>query len=543
MTRNAFNVIKDMSSYAFPRLIWIDSICINQSSVQDKTDQVRMMREIYSRASRVTVWLCPSSTDQSDLARFDSKIAIITAAFHLEHLRALSLSHISMQAQYQAMGGSRFQHMWQATVKLLDQPYFERSWVIQEVVLSTSARVMCHGITTTWENFAEGLTHTAQGGKMIGVLTRTSNVTTRSGQIASRLTSLLQIHEMRVARLKGAKSEFATIAHSIRNFQATVPCDKVFAIQGLCEPAEKDWTDTDYSKPLYLIYLDSARRIIYENGIIGHLEAGDFGVDSKLTANLEQLPSWVPDWSRGTTTSNLCNRGANLDYKAGGPGRGASHQLQEFSLLLSAHILDKVNVIGDIFASPSAGQPQFRVDRYMHRILASLSQARQMIDASEVVRGRYTLETDEQCTTLLWRLLIGDCSDSIRPAPDDVADLFNAWRDTSVNVMKLSEEQGNRPATLEEIARSNLAGKYLKFMGVACGGRRVCCTSSGHIGLLPATTERDDIIAIVLGAQTPFILRPVSRNRFKLVGQCYVHGIMNGEALNFNIPLEKLEVV
>jgi hypothetical protein len=124
--------------------------------------------------------------------------------------------------------------------------------------------------------------------------------------------------------------------------------------------------------------------------------------------------------------------------------------------------------------------------------------------------------------------------------------MFNAWRGSYAqfsNVMELSEEQHNRPATPEEMARNNLASKYLALMAAACLGRRACCTSSGHVGLLPAMTERYDIIAIVLGAQTPFVLRPVGRNMFKLVGQCYVHGIMNGEALGFDLPLEKLELV
>ena len=37
--------------------IWIDSICISQHDDDEKTAQVKMMGDIYQRATRVVVWL------------------------------------------------------------------------------------------------------------------------------------------------------------------------------------------------------------------------------------------------------------------------------------------------------------------------------------------------------------------------------------------------------------------------------------------------------------------------------------------------------
>lgn len=39
------------------RKIWIDALCINQDDVLERNEQVRLMGEIYSRCSRVIVWL------------------------------------------------------------------------------------------------------------------------------------------------------------------------------------------------------------------------------------------------------------------------------------------------------------------------------------------------------------------------------------------------------------------------------------------------------------------------------------------------------
>lgn len=37
--------------------IWIDSICINQNDVDERTSQVGIMREIYAKCTEVIIWL------------------------------------------------------------------------------------------------------------------------------------------------------------------------------------------------------------------------------------------------------------------------------------------------------------------------------------------------------------------------------------------------------------------------------------------------------------------------------------------------------
>lgn len=38
------------------RLLWIDCICINQDDLQEKSQQIAMMNQIYSGADRVLIW-------------------------------------------------------------------------------------------------------------------------------------------------------------------------------------------------------------------------------------------------------------------------------------------------------------------------------------------------------------------------------------------------------------------------------------------------------------------------------------------------------
>lgn len=47
--------------------IWIDQICINQSDDSEKSDQVQLMRVIYTSAKQVLVWLGPSADDSDEV--------------------------------------------------------------------------------------------------------------------------------------------------------------------------------------------------------------------------------------------------------------------------------------------------------------------------------------------------------------------------------------------------------------------------------------------------------------------------------------------
>ena len=39
------------------RTLWVDAVCINQDNLEERASQVRLMREIYTRASSVVVWV------------------------------------------------------------------------------------------------------------------------------------------------------------------------------------------------------------------------------------------------------------------------------------------------------------------------------------------------------------------------------------------------------------------------------------------------------------------------------------------------------
>lgn len=42
----------------------------------------------------------------------------------------------------------------------------------------------------------------------------------------------------------------------------------------------------------------------------------------------------------------------------------------------------------------------------------------------------------------------------------------------------------------------------------------------------------DDLVCVFIGASTPFVVREMEDGYFRLVGECYIHGLMDGEAMD-----------
>ena len=63
--------------------------------------------------------------------------------------------------------------------------------------------------------------------------------------------------------------------------------------------------------------------------------------------------------------------------------------------------------------------------------------------------------------------------------------------------------------------------------------RNYITSTSGRLGLGPAACKPGDVVVVVYNAPVPFVFRqrPESEN-FEFVGECYVHGLMDAEALD-----------
>lgn len=129
------------------RILWIDAICIDQTNHGERVQQVRQMASIYKRAEQVIIWLGPATPE----------IDLVFGYIHRLETEALEHATNNWNPSDQ-----RWQDLWstvqrllgevredldprrhQGLRSLLSRPWFRRAWIIQEVAMARSARVMC----------------------------------------------------------------------------------------------------------------------------------------------------------------------------------------------------------------------------------------------------------------------------------------------------------------------------------------------------------------------------------------------------------------
>jgi hypothetical protein len=75
------------------------------------------------------------------------------------------------------------------------------------------------------------------------------------------------------------------------------------------------------------------------------------------------------------------------------------------------------------------------------------------------------------------------------------------------------------------------AAKFCGEIDAKARGRKPFVTKKGHLGLGLDHVKPGDAVAVLIGSQVPFVLRKSVGGRYKIVGEAYVDGIMDGEAV------------
>ncbi|EXA31269.1 hypothetical protein FOPG_18083 [Fusarium oxysporum f. sp. conglutinans race 2 54008] len=129
---NLYVALSHLRDRSIERTIWIDAICINQQDPKEKGHQVQSMAKIYAKASRVIVWLgeAAASSDQA-----------------LEEIRIAAATNPAI---------SETNHQ-QAILTLLERPWFQRIWVLQEVAAARHVLIKCGPTEIDGYAFCSGL--------------------------------------------------------------------------------------------------------------------------------------------------------------------------------------------------------------------------------------------------------------------------------------------------------------------------------------------------------------------------------------------------
>ena len=158
-------------------------------------------------------------------------------------------------------------------------------------------------------------------------------------------------------------------------------------------------------------------------------------------------------------------------------------------------------------------------------------------------------------------VLVGE---QVKATNEEVNQLFTEWELTVMTydllkpfldvVRRHIDPEGSKPDEADILILflvSEMMGKVKRFkwdiwsaykaIKLACMGRRFFTTTKGFMGLAPDIAEVGDKVCLIAGCCTPFIIRPEGPN-YALVGESYVHGVMDGELMS-DITFEDINLV
>ena len=161
--------------------LWIDSICINQSDLREKSYQVSMMKDIYESAQTIISWLGEVDED----AKLGMEYILDFDLFREKH----PLSNPSKFSQ-DVMPFDAWQVLRDRALKsvqvLISRSYWGRIWIVQEATTPKQTHdslVWCGTYTDSFEAFtktAEWLTRLSMVDGLPGALHGISTGTLRA---------------------------------------------------------------------------------------------------------------------------------------------------------------------------------------------------------------------------------------------------------------------------------------------------------------------------------------------------------------------------
>lgn len=194
--------------------LWIDAICINQNNDSERAHQVRLMADIYQKASRVLVWLGPAYQDSDTAMKGLAKAKC-------DEARLVSVPWLL------ALDG------------ICSRKYWRRLWVLQELKLAKEKDILCGEKLVSWRCFEA----------FMFLVNRTAHSTLIfPGYTRERLDIISNSDAMSMVKLvlEPLETTLWDILHKTGHLHCEEVRDKAYALLGL-QPDESAGIEPDYT--------------------------------------------------------------------------------------------------------------------------------------------------------------------------------------------------------------------------------------------------------------------------------------------------------
>ncbi|KAH8687380.1 heterokaryon incompatibility protein-domain-containing protein [Tricladium varicosporioides] len=523
VTKNLFSAIEDLRRpanagapniatppdgvYGFPNLgavplcLWIDAVCIDQSNYDERSAQIQIMGEIYARSCGVLVWLPPT------LEMMASPLDLTGVVSHEGGRPRNGKSWIKDYKNFLALKA------------FFRSPWWFRVWVVQEVIFGPNPEFVFGDSHLSWLTLREVLDSAGLIDKY-----NPETHTSEENEIHRLAAEFIQMderkrrHEHNFASNK-MKTSGATIDSLLWEFRArktSIMHDKIYGLLSLADNTVH--ITPDYKKPVEVVYCELAKALITRNPRPSFpLDHIGFTNRGELPRTL-MLPSWVPDWNPSAIDSQLL---ARYDPELS-PYCADDHILGEFPTLLH-----------NVLSSTLRGITQLEIRGIELGYLTVVSS-----EGQDKVASIKPAMWKWPSIIANWASLVSGCptEDFVRIVLSDRREDRRTRLPSRTEVEKpLVFEEWYQPILEDE--KTFLPDEILEKFAQAAQGWTVGRTSRKGYVLVPLNAREKDLICVAAGSSTPFVLRGTGNRdssgvmQYQLVGRCYVHNFMDGEAM------------
>lgn len=313
-------------------------------------------------------------------------------------------------------------------------------------------------------------------------------------------------------------------------FQCTNDLDHIYAILGLCAVGYKPAPDYEVSME-ELCKLFAIKTLVTDQNmkVLSLATCRPYILGNEPMKRL-RLPSWIPDLSAQGTVSPLVSYSIRPQrFHAGGAHTPSVQVSRDERLLhLKGRLIDTVKATVKRFLDiplPSDAdiQPKRGLSPKMN--MRKRNWLRQCRDLA--ADGDWTTLSPAQRRAFAQTMMC-DVTGMRDPVPEEVISSVELYMDYLFDFF-----------TADFVPTEHVQGMLLShgaiiehsLMGLAAG-LRFCVTENRRFGQVQQEARVGDLCCVFLGAEVPYVLRGTGRGTYELIGECFVFGIMEGEAFS-----------
>ncbi|KAI1462308.1 HET-domain-containing protein [Annulohypoxylon moriforme] len=303
VTNNLYLALQRLRLETSSRVMWIDAICINQANDDEKSVQVAMMGTIFANCQKAIMWL-GEDPKVPDMMPLSSPPPSLRAQHAFAVCRVLGQGkHIDQQPCFsERFSDSQLLENWTDGLQLLlDMPWWNRIWVVQEMALSREVEFAFASETcsyTMFQDFYHSLhKHSTQccalwwnktGAGTAGSLKR------KIKKIFNRLDPLVRI---RRSMRKKEKISLSELRKRLWYFKATDSRDLIYGLLGMVT----DWGNVtplvpNYKLPVRTVICEALVKSIQQSGSLEILQGNSWSFSKNMKIwDTEGPPTWMKD--------------------------------------------------------------------------------------------------------------------------------------------------------------------------------------------------------------------------------------------------------